>query len=75
MKSIVKYLAITTVFAANSISSAQATGLMGVQTVSGCQVVGDALEARIVQANDVSQFVLCRPFSSISTLGRDFFKP
>ena len=75
MKAIVKYLVITTLLAANSISSAQATGLMGIQSIGGCQVVGDALEARIVQANDVSQFVLCRPFSSISTLGRDFFKP
>ena len=60
--------------AANSISSAQATGLMGVQSIGGCHVVGDALEAKIVQASDLSQFVLCRLFQMTSPLGRDAFQ-
>ena len=74
MKSIVKYLVITSVLAANSISSAQATGLMGIQSIGGCQVVGDALEAKVVQANDLSQFVLCRPFRMTSPLLRGVFQ-
>ena len=74
MKAIVKYLVITTLLAANSISSAQATGLMGIQSIGGCHVAGDALEAKIVQANDLSQFVLCRPFRMTSPLGRDAFQ-
>ena len=74
MKSIISYFAIVTVLAANLTSTAHATGLIGIQSISRCQVVGDALEAKIVQASDLSQFVLCRLFRMTSPLGRDAFQ-
>ncbi len=59
MKSIIKHFVIATMLAVNVNSIAHASGLMDIQPFGGCPVNGHALESKIVQANDFSQFDLC----------------